>query len=386
MIPEKVIVGIDVRLVTEERTGDSMVFRYLTRALLASSETRFLYRLYTHVVDEESLQRLKELLDCTERDDVEIVSLSGSSNRFIWNGYSLPRELQRRPVDIYHTQYIAPLWLPRKTKLVTHVHDISFAAHPEWIAPKDRFFLHLLIPRSLKRSDLLIVPSDFTRTEIEEYYPAMRGKIKVVPNAVGEEWLRSENDETIKLEVQKKYNLPKRYVVAAGTMQPRKNIPYLIQLWKERPASLQEVGLVLTGNPMGHHVDERIDSRDQSGIIFTGYVDIDELRAIVAGAEILAFPSLYEGFGIPLLEAFATGVPVLASDIPPFREVGALAIAYIDPGNLAHGKEVLYSLLIDEARKKRLVEAGRSRLALYNWEKSALLLSEAYQSLSGVKH
>jgi glycosyltransferase involved in cell wall biosynthesis len=386
MMPEKVIVGIDVRLVTEERTGDSMVFRYLTRALLASSETGFLYRLYTHVVDEESLQRLKELLDCTERDDVEIVSLSGSSNRFIWNGYSLPRELQRRPVDIYHTQYIAPLWLPRKTKLVTHVHDISFAAHPEWIAPKDRFFLHLLIPRSLKRSDLLIVPSDFTRTEIEEYYPAMRGKIKVVPNAVGEEWLRSENDETIKLEVQKKYNLTKRYIVAAGTMQPRKNIPYLIQLWKERPASLQEVGLVLTGNPMGHHVDERIDSRDQSGIIFTGYVDIDELRAIVAGAEILAFPSLYEGFGIPLLEAFATGVPVLASDIPPFREVGALAIAYIDPRNLAHGKEVLYSLLIDEARKKRLVEAGRSRLALYNWEKSALLLSEAYQSLSGVKH
>ncbi len=373
-------IGIDVRLVTEERTGDSMVFRYLTRALI-KQHPEFSYRLYTHTEDPKILARLAELLDCAHSDHVTIVSLPSGANRFLWNGWVLPRELSKRPVDIYHTQYIAPLWLPRKIKLVTHVHDVSFAAHPEWIALRDRFFLNLLIPRSLRRSEKIIAPSIFTRTEIVKFYPYTQEKVAVIPNAVGEEWLRFSLDDTSREIVRKKYKLPERYIIATGTMQPRKNIPYLIKMWRDRPKELQSVGLVLTGNPLGHHVDAGIQPQYTQDIIFTGYVDVHELRALLAGAELLVFPSLYEGFGIPILEAFAAYVPVMASDIPPFHEVGGEAVYFFNPVNLAQGKETLYSLLIDETQKKRLVEGGRSRMAMFDWQQSASLLAAVYQSI-----
>lgn len=378
-MPELPIIGIDIRLVSEERTGDSMVFRYLTRALLRH-RGEFRYRLYTHVTETRALDKLHHELDCEGREDIEIVSLPGSRNRFVWNAVALPIELWRRPVSVYHTQYIAPLWLPRSVKLVTHVHDVSFAAHPEWIARSDRFFLSLLIPRSLHRSDRIVAPSQFTQEEITRYYPATQGKVVVIPNAVGEEWLQPISAELL-ASVRTKYQLPKRYIIASGTMQPRKNIPFLLEAWAKRPDSLHEVGLVLTGNPLGHHVDTRLGTVSTEGIIFTGYVPTDELRALIAGAELLAFPSLYEGFGIPMLEAFAVGTPVWASDIPPFREVGGGAFTPFDPDNLAEAQEILYSLFVDEARQERLASLGRERLLAFSWSKSADTLLALYRKL-----
>lgn len=376
----KPLIGIDVRLVTEDRTGDSMVFRYLTKALI-EHHPEYSYRLYTHVIDPLELNHLAEILGCKGRDNVTVVSLKHGGNRFAWNGWILPWELMRRPVDIYHTQYIAPLWLPRKIRLVTHIHDVSFAAHPEWIASKDRFFLSLLIPRSLKRAQKIVAPSVFTQSEIVTFYPYTQNKIEVVPNAVGDEWLSVSQSAINEETVREKYGLPQRYIIATGTMQPRKNIPYLVQLWRERPEELASVGLVLTGNPLGYHVDDSIQSKSVGDIIFTGYVSIDELRVLVGGAELLVFPSLYEGFGIPILEAFAVGTPVLASDIPPFHEVGENAATYFDPKSLAHGQEILYSLLVHEDQKKRLAEAGRFRLSHFHWKKSADILATTYESL-----
>lgn len=373
------IIGIDVRLVSEERTGDSMVFRYLTRALL-KKRGEFHYRLYTHVTETEALDTLRHELECEGREDVEIVSLPGSHNRFVWNALTLPMELWRRPVSVYHTQYIAPLWLPRSVKLVTHVHDVSFAAHPEWIARSDRFFLNLLIPRSLRRSDRIVVPSQFTQEEIIRYYPVTQGKVMVIPNAVGEEWLEPIEPDLREV-VRAKYQLPKRYIIASGTMQPRKNIPFLVEAWAKRPESLHEVGLVLTGNPLGHHVDTRVGAVSTEGIVFTGYVPTAELRALMAEAEVLAFPSLYEGFGIPLLEAFAVGTPVWASDIPPFHEVGGEAFASFDPTSLAEAQEILYSLFVDEAKQERLANLGCERLPAFSWSQSADRLSVLYRKL-----
>lgn len=374
------IIGIDIRLVSEERTGDSIVFRELTRALLRERGS-FRFRLYTHVTDAAALSELRAVLLCADRSDVELVSLPYSQNRFVWNALTLPLELLRHPIDIYHTQYIAPLFLPSATKLVTHIHDVSFAVHPEWIAPSDRLFLEQLIPRSLERSQLIVAPSRFTQSEIERIYPKTRGRVKVIANATAEAWLgRPVAVEAIQA-ARERFKLPKRYLIATGTMQPRKNIPFLIRLWRERPAAFQDLGLVLTGNPLGHHVDPEVQAQ-MEGITFTGYLGTEDLRAVTAGAEVLVFPSLYEGFGLPLLEAFASDVPVVASHIPPFEEVGGDAVTFIDPANLAQAKEALYSLLIDETRKQRLVALGRGRLVLFDWNQSADQLAREYRSLA----
>jgi len=381
MISNLPLVGIDIRLIGQGRTGDEVVFFNLTRALLQEGRGQFSFRLFTHESNPKKLEELRIKLECVDREDVAVVSLPQGKNRFVWNMLVLPWELSRHPVDIYHTQYITPLVLPRKTKLVTHIHDVSFAAHPKWIALRDRFFLGLLIPRSLRRSNAIIVPSQFTQLEIERYYPYASSKIAVVPNAVAKEWLAPVVERDIDV-VRQKFQLPKRYIIASGTMQPRKNIPLFIQAWAERPEELREVGLVLTGNRFGYHVDRRLsDEAISKQIIFPGYVDVPTLRALVAGAHVFAFPSLYEGFGIPLLEAFASGTPVLASRIPPFEEVGGDAFLAFDPLSLAEMKKTLYSLLVEKDVALRLIQAGRERLQLFSWEKNAQNLLTIYRTL-----
>lgn len=356
-----------------------MVFRHLTRALLAH-RGEFRYRLYTHVSDPTGLDELRTALDCRGRDDVEIVSLPAGKNRFLWNALVLPWELFTRPIALYHTQYIAPFYLPQRTKLVTHIHDISFAVHPEWITFSDRFFLGLLIPRSLRRAAALITPSQFTKSELERVFASAQGKVTVVPNAVGTEWLAPIAPETIN-QVRVAYHLPERYIVASGTMQPRKNIPLLIQAWRERPAALQAVGLVLTGNLRGHNVDRSIDPAVLSEIVFPGYVETEILRGIVAGATVLAFPSLYEGFGLPILEAFASDTAVWAARIPAFIEVGGDVLVTFDPTNLAEAKETLYSLLVDDSERERLARSGRERLSLFRWSESSARLLDVYRAV-----
>lgn len=363
------LIGIDIRLVTEERTGDATVALALTRALLQEGREKWRFRLYTHL-DAARASELCTLLYCEGREDVELVFLPAGKNRFLWNLWTLPRELRARPVEYYHTQYIAPLWLPQTTKLLTHIHDVSFAAHPEWIGWRDRLFLSLLIPRSLRRSSLILVPSQFTQKEVEQYYPYTQGKVNIVHNAVADEWLEPIPEADLSI-VRERYQLPKRYIIASGTMQPRKNIPLLIQAWAERPESLRDVGLVLTGNRFGHHVDPWVSALSLEGVIFTGYLTLTDLRAVMAQATVLAFPSFYEGFGIPLLEAFAVGVPVWASRIPPFEEVGGTAPSFFDPHDLAEAKKTLYSLLVDPGARERLSMLGRERLSLYRWERSA---------------
>lgn len=375
------IVGIDIRLIGQQRTGDEVVFFNLTRALLQEGKGQYRFHLFTHEKEEKKLAELRVQLECLGREDVKFVSVSFGRNRFVWNMLALPFELFRRPVDIYHTQYIAPLFVPSQVKLVTHIHDVSFAAYPKWIAPRDRFFLHLLIPRSLRRADKIIAPSQFTKNEIETYYPFTQGKVSIIPNAASREWLTPIPEGAIE-KMRVEYGLPQRYIIASGTMQPRKNIPLLIEAWAERPKELQDVGLVLTGNRFGHHVDSRLlDSKAIDQIIFPGYVDLSTLRTLVKGASVSVFPSLYEGFGIPLLEAFASHTPVLASNILPFKEVGGGAFLSFDPASIDEMKKNLYSLLIDRDLQNRLIQAGEGRLQLFSWEKSAQSLLLEYRAL-----
>ncbi|TXH01247.1 MAG: glycosyltransferase family 1 protein [Candidatus Moraniibacteriota bacterium] len=381
-VPKQPIVGIDIRLIGKQRTGDEVVFFNLTRALLKEGRGEFVFRLFTHEQDTSRLHELRSQLECVGRDDVEFVTLRFGSQRFFWNSIALPWELYRRPVHIYHTQYIAPLFIPRQVKLVTHIHDVSFAAHPEWIAPKDRLFLSLLIPRSLRRANQIVAPSLFTKQEIERYYPESVGKIVVIPNAAAKEWLRRPAKEDIEM-VRRKFGLPERYLIAAGTMQPRKNIPLLIEAWAARPPALREVGLVLTGNRFGHHVDKRLPQGEKSqGIIFPGYVDVPTLQALVAGAELMVFPSLYEGFGIPLLESFAVGTPVLAANIPPFEEIAQGENCQLfDQTSLAEMQKNLYTLLVERKMGSRPIQSGNGTLQRYSWERSAVLLLSSYRQL-----
>lgn len=374
------VIAIDIRLLGKKRTGDEMVSRYLTRELVKlESEARLL--LLTDETDPEKIVMLEQELGTTGRGNVEIISL-GKANRYSWNLFVVARFLRLRKVDIFHTQYILPFFVPKRTKLFAHIHDISFRVFPDLIGWKDRFFLSLLIPRTMRIADRILVPSVFTKEEIINQYRVAKDRIVVIPNAVGDEFLSQATESDI-VRVREKYSLPEKFLLAVGTMQPRKNIAFLVRVFAEVSRQIPDLKLVLVGKRYGYRYDLEIEHAiEETGmgesVIFPGYVDAADMPAMYAGAEAFVFPSLYEGFGIPILEALSQGTPVAASDIPPSREISGSGVCFFAPSDIASAVQMSYNVTIDEKLRSELSTHRKEHASIFSWEKSARLLRDIF--------
>lgn len=375
------VIAIDIRLIGKGRTGDEAVFRSLTQEIISlDKENRYL--LLTDETERGSLAALHHELHVVGRENIEIISLRGK-NRFMWNLFAVPFFLLKRRVDVFHTQYILPIYIPSRTRVVVHIHDVSFCALPWLVGWKDRIMLRFFIPRSLKRANAIIVPSQFTADEISRYFKSVQStKIVVIPNACSEVFMHEASQEEV-LKARQQYRLPDRYMIVVGTLQPRKNLPFLIRAFADVRRQDPTLSLVLTGNRSAHHFDLEIDrviAELDLGqhVIFPGYVSEQDLPAVMKGAFVYVFPSLYEGFGIPLLEAMSQGVPIASSDIPCLREVAHDAALYFDPSRVDKCAEILYTLTVNLDQRKRLIEAGKIRFGQFSWTKSAQLLADVY--------
>ena len=299
----------------------------------------------------------------------------------------MPRYLRAHALDIYHTQYIAPLLVPKRTKLVTHIHDVSFRAYPQFIAPLDRFFLNALIPRSLRRADLIVAPSEFTKREIVKYFAVPEEKITVVYNAVAPEFFSEEKGNQERLEtIRGKYHLPKAFLLYVGTLQPRKNIPALIAAFARLRESDADLGLVLVGNRSGHHFDAKIGESIarfslESSVVFPGFVDQADLPMVISLARVFVFPSRYEGFGIPVLEAMSRDVPVVAADTPALHEAAGEAAVFVAPDDTLAWSEAIRSVCASGVLREEYIRKGRVRATYFSWERSARDLLAAYRKI-----
>ncbi|MFA5776827.1 MAG: glycosyltransferase family 1 protein [Parcubacteria group bacterium] len=401
-------IGIDIRNIGKQRTGDEVVFFNLVKNL-AKIDNENEYLLFTDTADTTVLQYTVARLGIVDKKNFKTVSLSLSflrkresklpksrlcrfrikcgmtliNNKFLWNLWTLPNYLRKNPVDAYHTQYITPFFVSKKIKIITHIHDVSFLAFPEFIKKSDLFFLKVLIPMSIKRADKVIAVSEFTKKEIIKYYQTDSEKIKVVYNAVSEDFLKSDYSGNELFAIRKKYNLPEEYILYIGTLQPRKNIPMLIRAFAEVKKRMPEIKLVLAGNRNAHNFDKRIDEEIarlnlSDGIIFSGFVEEEDKSALFLLAKVFVFPSLYEGFGIPILEAISRKISVLASDIPVHREIAEDGALYFNSESIDEMQEKLYNILADEKLRENLINLGTKRLDFFSWKKAAYKLLEVY--------
>lgn len=375
-------VAIDIRLIGSNRTGDETVFFELTKKLI-HEHPEHEYVLLTDK-DGVALAEVQAHLGIdTETKGVECISF-GAKNRFWWNVLTMPLFLWKRSdIKVFHTQYILPFFLPKRLQVVAHIHDISFARYPQYIGKKDLFFLNLFIPRTMKRAQI-VAPSEFTKSEIITVYGVPEAQVTVVPNAIGSEFLEQMHKsyaENIPL-VREKYLLPTDYFLYVGTLQPRKNIPYLLEmfaLYKAAHPEAKMTKLVLVGNRSAHHFDTSIDETITrleltTEVVFPGYVEAQDLPIIYKEARAFVFPSLYEGFGIPVLEALASQIPVFASDIPVHREVGGEKVVYFPLSDVAKAAQILYNTPI--------TEPGNGDAKGYSWTASSVVLADVYQKLA----
>ena len=377
-------IGIDIRLIGKKRTGDETVFFNLVKNLALIDESNE-YFLFTDTKEEKNISEIKKDLGIANKNNFKTVSLS-AGNKFIWNAWVLPRYLKNNPVDVYHTQYITPWFVPREIKIITTIHDISFNFFPQFIKFSDLFFLKTLIPISLKRADKIIAVSQFTREEIIKFYKIAPGKVDYVYNSISDEFLDGDIPEEKLREVKNKYALPEKFILYIGTLQPRKNIPQLIEAFARIKDRLGEFKLVICGNKQGHNYDRRIENSIETNglkneVIFPGFIEEKDKKSVYKLAHLFVFPSLYEGFGIPVLESMSQKVPVAASDIPSLREIAGDGAEYFNASSLDNFSQVMYSICVNERLRKEVMQSGAERINFFSWKKSAEKLLAIYKNL-----
>ena len=295
----------------------------------------------------------------------------------------LPYRARTDKADLLHVQYVAPPFA--RLPVVTAIHDVSFEDLPGLFSRPTTFRLRTSIRSSARRSAAVVTLSEFTRTRLLHHYDLRPEKVIVTPAGVSAKWRRLPSSEALaRLDG---LDLPPRFVLAVGNLHPRKNIPRLIRsIDRLRRAGLDDVGLVVAGQP-GWRADEVqaaiADVNGTGWVRLTGYVSDPVLEALYNVALVVAYPSLYEGFGLPVAEALAIGAIVVASDSTSIPEVAGDAAVLVDPNDddaLATGIE---RAATDGTLRARLAEAGPRRAADLTWEACAEATVRAYRLALG---
>lgn len=294
----------------------------------------------------------------------------------------LPVEWLSGAADLYHASDFVLPPLSRSAGLLT-VHDLSFLTVPECAEASLHRYLSRVVPRSVARADHLLADSESTRRDLVQLLGVPASKVTVVYPGV-ESRFRPNDDPSVLARVRQRYGLGDGpFVLGVGTLEPRKNWPALIRAWAQmRRATGLPHRLALAGGK-GWLYDGIFQTAAASGlqedIIFTGFVDDADLPALYAAADLFAFPSLYEGFGIPVVEAMACGTPVVCagnSSLPEAAGDAALLVTAEDEQQLA---QALQRAIEDTPLRQRLRQRGLAQARQFTWEASATKLWAVYQ-------
>ena len=289
--------------------------------------------------------------------------------------------------DVFHFPnfVIPPL---KKGKAVVTIHDLAFRRYPEYIEPKNLSFLTEQLPRTLKRADSVIVNSEFTKNELISFYDIVPEKVRVTRLGVSEEFRPVEEPGFLE-ETRKRYQLPKRFILSLGTLEPRKNVPALLKAYSRlRQSPGFEHKLVFAGMKgwLYDGIFEQIKRLNlENQVLFIGYVPEEDLPFLYNLSELFVFPSLYEGFGLPVLEAFACGVPVIVSDRASLPEVAGDAAILIDPEDIDALTRGMKNVLGNEDLRTELIAKGFRRAKEFSWEKTARETLRVYEEVVGDK-
>lgn len=296
----------------------------------------------------------------------------------------LPVELVTGRVKLYHaTDFVLPPTLPQTRTLLT-VHDLSFVRVPETASPALKSYLDTVVPLSVQRADHVLADSEATKNDLVALYGTPADKITVLLSGVDERF-HPVNDPRILADIRTRYHLGSEpYILSVGTVQPRKNFSRLIEALKHLHDTGTKHQLVIAGGR--GWLDDPIYTSVQSAgldqhVHFIGFASEHDLPALYSGAACFAFPSLYEGFGLPILEAMACGTPVLTSNISSLPEVAGDAALLINPYDVAAIAEGLWRLLNDHDLRQQMITRGLQRVRQYTWEASARHLMQVYRNL-----
>lgn len=299
----------------------------------------------------------------------------------------LSAELRRNPVDVLHVQYTAPPLAP--CAVVATIHDLSFEHLPETFNRRSRAQLRLTVRRTARNAAQVITLSEFSRRNIIETYELDSERVRVTPAAAAPRFKPVANETELR-RIRRTYGIEDDYILALGSIQPRKNLVRLINSYSALAQSQAEIAwpkLVLAGK-RGWLEAETIRAAERSAvrqnIRFIGYVPDDDLPALFSGAACFAYPSYFEGFGLPVLEAMQCGAPVIAGNRTSLPEVAGDAALLFDPFDETAIGEALRVVIENPGYRDQLRVKGITRAKEFSWQRTARQTLATYErALSG---
>jgi len=359
------LIGIDAsRAVARQPTGTEHYSLHLIRSLAQIATPRHTLRLY-----------LRDMPDADALPRGGSVEWRLLGPRRLWTHVGLATELLRDPPDLlYVPAHVLPI-LARVPSVAT-VHDLGYRHHPETHTARSRWYLEWSTRHNARQAAHLIVDSRATAHDLERLLGVPPSKMTVAyPAGSGE--VERVSDEARVAAVRQRHGLAGPYMIAVGTLHPRKNLELLVDAFGdlctsgEAPEALR---IVLAGKRgwMWEPLLARIRERGLEGrVLCTGYLDPAEISALLTGAVAMVMPSLYEGFGLPVLEAMACDLPVIISNASSLPEVGGDATLYVDPHDQDGWREAMARVLVDTDLRQEMVRKGREQLARFSWERCA---------------
>jgi glycosyltransferase involved in cell wall biosynthesis len=373
-------IGIDARTLSGRFTGDRTYWRGLIGGL-AAIDTDNEYVLYTRLpVDGEPP---------VTGPNFTWRTVPRPANDARWLLTAFPRALAADRVDVAHTQYNIPL-LGAPCPVITTVHDVTFELFPDLFLPKDRWILRNLVPRSMRRAARVITVSESTRRDILRVY-----KNKIAPENVTAVLLATDprfrppegGQESARQTANERYDLgDKPYILSVGVLQPRKNLIMLLDAFAlvklgptAPPHKLVIVGKRGWKNEALDAYLAELPANVADDLVWTGYVPDDDLPILYGGADLFCYPSLYEGFGLPPLEAMACGCPVISSWAGSLAEVVGDAGVQVGPQDEGAWVKAMERLLTQPNARERWRERGLERAATFSWERTARETLKIYE-------
>lgn len=302
--------------------------------------------------------------------------------RVLMEQIALPYQAAALKLDVIHGPGYTTPAISGCARVVT-IHDMQYCYYPE-IYPKGQYlFFKTFIPLSARTSSAIITDASSTKADLQKFLAIASNKINVIHLAPDPRFAQKPSPDQIQA-VRLKYDLPDKYILTVSSFRPQKNTLRLIEAYHQIKRRGIAHKLVLVGRKLEPYkkvqeLVERLELKDE--ITMTGYLPDDDLPPIYAGADVFVFPSFFEGFGIPVLEAMACGIPVVLSNVAPLPEVGGEAGYYVDPYRVDEIAEAIYRLLTEPDLHKTLSLKGYSHARSFSWEQVAHKTLEVYKQV-----
>jgi len=382
-------VGIDIRFLARgSRTGiEEYTLNLLSRLLPLGKEIKF--KLFYNAYHKEALN-----FDWLKLPNVELYEF-GLPNRFVFD--PLAKFFKRPKVDkliggadVFFCPHFLLTPLSDDCQKVLTFHDLSFEFFPEFFPRRKRFWHWFLSPRArANEAEKIIAISNSTKNDLTSRFGIGKEKIKVIHSGIGHEFRRIQSDEHSAL-VRQKYHLPEKFILYFGTIEPRKNVDGLIRAFElfrdKNPAG---PSLVIAGN-LGWLYGRILKAVNQSPwrneIHLTGFVEPADKIYLYNLAGLFVYPSYFEGFGFPPLEAMACGVPVICSHTAPFGEIVGEAALMVDPYNREEVAWAINEMWRDESLRRDYIKSGFERVKRFSWDKCAQETLTLIKSLYENRH